>query len=335
MGVKEGALEWLRGLVVEELDSLGTRLEFRGRVLECRGEAAISTCAVVASSGGRGKAAARTLYFKRSGGGVGGDDPDATALAGVVLYDVAAEVVRGLFSEEEAASRLASVDFLLTQPVAILRRRGVLVDRFLTAAPEPVAVQRPMAPPAVPRAAVDFTGHDDDEVEGGGGHAGGKQPALRVPQFGGGGKGDAAALLKRSGGAGAFTGRMPLRDRGQEGEEHACDCELSVSPHGATFPHGIQLYVTADAAGAVSPGVLAAGAVFAELLATLARAVFGMKGLKGVRMFLDVAEPLIAFNRCGGLYFNLRYFMQCHAVGKKATPPPTVAMFWYVTMCHE
>jgi hypothetical protein len=47
-------------------------------------------------------------------------------------------------------------------------------------------------------------------------------------------------------------------------------------------------------------------------------------------MYLDQSGSMKAFNKDGALFFNLRYFVQCH------TNDPDLALSsWYMTFCHE
>lgn len=97
------------------------------------------------------------------------DDPSSTGLSGITMIDVSSEIARGLFTDSEVRteqlsiptrvplftvsvcrwnthrcilivhvvfclqyqSRLTSIDFVLMNPLSLLRRRGMPVDRFI------------------------------------------------------------------------------------------------------------------------------------------------------------------------------------------------------------
>lgn len=53
---------------------------------------------------------------------------------------------------------------------------------------------------------------------------------------------------------------------------------------------------------------------------------------KAFHMFADQDGSRIAFNKDGALFFNLRYFTQCHLSDTTSEDPN---YFWYMVACHE
>ena len=90
---------------------------------------------------------------------------------------------------------------------------------------------------------------------------------------------------------------------------------------------GLQLYL--EYGTDLSPEGESAAGAFSVLLQRLA-GVFGL-GPELLNMYRDIDGNRIAFNRGGCLFFNLRYYEQCHG-GKDER---MALSFWYTTLCHE
>jgi len=102
----------------------------------------------------------------------------------------------------------------------------------------------------------------------------------------------------------------------------------------------IPLFVDASAAELWSS--TADGSEAAErlacLLSALAKRVL-VVAPSCIHMYFDKAGPNIAFNSSGTLFFNLRYYIQCHfkRSGNLSDPErdPQHIFFWFITMVHE
>lgn len=124
--------------------------------------------------------------------------------------------------------------------------------------------------------------------------------------------------------------------RFQSAETWEDDCDLSIDLEidNTLTPKGIQLYRTADS-------------YKRKMNKTMEQAYFSFKDLleqvfsfiptlnfNSCKIFMDGSSSLIAFNFNTVLYFNLRYFYQCH-YSMKLHKTFSACAFWYVITCHE
>ena len=347
-GVNTKAARLLRDVEVVEVAAIVRTVTFNGAQIQT--DAAVApTCAI--------KQAARstTLYLAPAGATTtvlgGGSDGGNDGSAGAVdWYDVADAMVKLLFPTQQAMQQQHAgyVFMVMSSTPSALRRRGLDVDSLSVPASGEVDIDVADAAAATHRdvpSRVSDNGH--------GGRSTNVQLGGTVADFV-----DTERDMQRAMSS-ALRGcrrsklqRIVTAQERRERVDHQCEDVAASDLRESGTRGGLPLYVEAgQAVDELPPG----GAdEFAALLTRIA-SVLGVSK-SALHLYYDTATARIAYNSGGSLFFNLRYYLQCHrpvcvtgvptrnrsrgkAKGRKSKPaarsPQDVVSFWFVTMCHE
>merc|ERR1712137_957677 len=115
-------------------------------------------------------------------------------------------------------------------------------------------------------------------------------------------------------------------------EEADDDCGMEFDVKLDATMRGLELYRTPDAQQPFSSEWKMAYHKFYSLLQVITQCIPQLKR-EACKIFVDERGHKIAFNYNCTLFFNLRYFYQCH-YQPRADYAKTL-FFWFVTTCHE
>lgn len=294
----------LSKLTVREVSSLAMSLTFEKQTYSIKDENC-SSC-VLEIKGNRA-----TLFVKKS---------DST-----VWYDVAEELNLALFPEGNEYTHLFTV--VLSSTLEVLKNQGLPVDRLL----------KQEAKTEVKF----FEQHDFPEGgDRGGGEVKQGQEGTRI-SLGNAPTKDFAQTVKETAkdvmsavrqGKAFLRGSFREQEHTQERTDHQCEAipNQNLIRQGQTF-NKLPLFFDDKTSVMLRTKCLQAATSFSTLLLDLAEVLSAKK--TSFHMFADHDGSRIAFNKDGSLFFNIRYYVQCHVSDRPSPEDPNY--FWYMVACHE
>lgn len=101
----------------------------------------------------------------------------------------------------------------------------------------------------------------------------------------------------------------------------------------ATLPNGMSILLDASLDASHILQLYAAEITQFSTVLDQFKPIFGITG--GINIYFDNTGPVIAFNKGGTIYCNLRFFAQLHSKEYVKGNTDEARLYWFTTLCHE